>query len=350
MSDPVRKVQPAHGDITYNPVVPVPNELIEMAPGVFGIRVPLPFALNHVNLWLLEDGAGWTAIDAGLADQATRDLWQHLWSDQLGQRPIRRLIATHFHPDHMGLAGWLCARTGAEFWMSRTEWLQGRMLSQDDSEAFVEAGRRFDYRAGLSDERIEERAGRGNAYRRRVDPPPASYRRVRDGDRVGIGGREWRVLIGAGHAPEMICLFCAELNLLIAADQVLPRISPNVSVWPAEPEANPLGDFLSSLERFRALPEGCLVLPSHGRPFYGLHARIDQLTGHHEERLLATLDACREPVTPVELMTHLFNRPLDTQQFGFALGESIAHANHLVDTGSLGRELGDDGRLRYHRR
>jgi len=350
LSDPVRKVQPAHGEITYNPVVPVPDRLIEIAPGLFGIRVPLPFALNHVNLWLLEDGGGWTVIDAGLADQSTRDLWQRLCAEQLGQKPIRRLIVTHFHPDHMGLAGWLCAETGAQFWMTRTEWLQGRMLSQDDSEAFVEAGRRFDYRAGLPDERIEERAQRGNAYRRRVDPPPASYRRVRDGERLHIGEREWRVLIGTGHAPEMICLFCAELNLLIAGDQVLPRISPNVSVWPAEPEADPLGDFLSSLERFRELPDDCLVLPSHGRPFFGLHARIDQLVGHHDERLAETLDACRESLTPMELTRRLFDRPLDSQQFGFALGESIAHANHLVDTGALERELCDDGRLRYRRR
>lgn len=350
MSDPVHRLQPAQGGFTYHSVVPVPDELVEIAPGVFGIRVPLPFALNHVNLWLLEDGAGWTAIDAGLADEQTRELWLRLWGEQLGQKPVHRLVVTHFHPDHMGLAGWLCAKTGAEFWMSRTDWLQGRMLAQDDSEAFVEAGRRFDYRAGLSEERIEERAHRGNAYRRRVVPPPASYRRVRDGDRLRIGGREWRVLTGSGHAPEMICLFCAELNLLIAGDQVLPRISPNVSVWPAEPEADPLGDFLSSLERFRALPDDCLVLPSHGRPFFGLHARIDQLAGHHEERLAETLGACREPVTPMELTSRLFDRPLDTQQFGFALGESIAHANHLVDTGSLERELGADGRLRYRQR
>ena len=152
------------------------------------------------------------------------------------------------------------------------------------------------------------------------------------------------MIVGRGHAPEMICLFGAERNVLIAGDQVLPRISPNVSVWPSEPAANPLAEFLSSLARFRELPEDCLVLPSHGPPFRGLRARIDQLVAHHEERLAATLDACSAPATVVEVIPKLFDRPLDGHQLQFALGESLAHLNYLVDRGELLAQLDRDGR------
>jgi glyoxylase-like metal-dependent hydrolase (beta-lactamase superfamily II) len=337
--------------ISYDAVdLQVGAEPVEIAPGVFGVRFALPFALDHVNVWLLEDVPGWTVIDAGLADQPSRDRWQGLLGGALAGEPIGRLVATHFHPDHLGLAGWLCALTGAELWASHSEWLTGRWLAQDTSEGFVAAGREFDRRAGLAEDLVATRAARGNLYRRRVAEPPSRFRRLRHGDRLRIDRTEWRVIVGQGHAPEMICLYSAERNVLIAADQILPRISPNVGVWPAEPEANPLADFLSSLERFRELPEDCLVLPSHGRPFRGLHLRIEQLIGHHQERLEATLTACARPATAAEIMPLLFNRPLDTHQLQFALGESLAHLNYLVAEGRLRRRLDDDGRLRFDAR
>jgi glyoxylase-like metal-dependent hydrolase (beta-lactamase superfamily II) len=337
--------------IAYEAVdLKVDDEPRRLAPGLLGLRLALPFALDHVNVWLLEDGAGWMLVDAGVADERTRERWRDLLSGSLADRPIARLIATHFHPDHLGLAGWLCVETGAELLASHTEWLNGRLLALDTSAGFVEAGRAFDRQAGLDEEVVAERAARGNLYRRRVSEPPAQFRRLRDGDRLRIGGREWRVLAGHGHAPEMICLFSAEMNLLIAADQILPKISPVVGVWPAEPEANPLADFLATLERFRALPDDCLVLPSHGRPFRGLHIRIEQLIAHHAERLEATLAACAHPVTVVEVIPHLFHRELDTHQLQFALGESLAHLNYLLAEGGLRRVLDDDGRPRYARR
>ena len=325
------------------------DEPRELAPGLLGVRFELPFALDHVNVWLLEDVPGWTVIDAGLADQPSRERWLGLRAGALAGLRLERLVATHFHPDHLGLAGWLCELTGAELWASHTEWLTGRLLAQDTSEAFVAVGRAFDRRAGLDEELVATRAARGNLYRRRAVLPPASFRRLRDGDRLRSGGREWRVIVGRGHAPEMLCLYDPKSNVLIAADQILPRISPNVGVWPAEPEANPLADFLTSLERFRALPDDCLVLPSHGRPFRGLHVRIDQLAAHHAERLEATLAACTAPSTAVEVMPRLFDRVLDVHQLAFALGETVAHLNYLVAEGRLTRRLDDDGRLRYAR-
>jgi glyoxylase-like metal-dependent hydrolase (beta-lactamase superfamily II) len=265
----------------------------------------------------------------------------------LADRPITRVVATHYHPDHMGLAGWLCAETGAELWTSRTEWLMARLYALDTSEEWVAAGRRFDRRAGLDDQLIEQRAARGNLYRLRVAPPPPSFRRVRQGDRLRLAESAWRVIVGRGHAPEMLCLFNPEHNVLIAGDQVLPRISPNVSVWPSEPEADPLADFLCSLASFKELPEDCLVLPSHGLPFRGLHERIDQLIGHHHERLERALEACATPLTLAEVMPRLFDRALDVHQLQFALGESLAHLNYLVAQGRLERQLDTDGRLRY---
>ena len=303
-----------------------------------------------MNVWLLEEVPGWTLIDTGIADERTRERWRALLRGPLAGRPTVRLLATHFHPDHLGLAGWLCAETGAELLASHTEWLSGRLLALDTSEGFVEAGRAFDRRAGLDEATVAARAARGNLYRRRVSEPPARFCRLRDADRLRIAGREWRVIVGQGHAPEMICLFSAELNVLIAADQILPKISPVVGVWPAEPEANPLADFLGSLERFGALPDDCLVLPSHGRPFRGLHARIEQLTGHHAQRLDATLAACTRPLTAVEVIPHLFQRELDVHQLQFALGESLAHLNYLLAEGRLHRSLDDAGRLRYTRK
>lgn len=321
--------------------------MVEISSGLFGLRLPLPFALDHVNIWLLRGGSGWTLIDTGIANAPTRAFWEDQLDNQLDGRPLERLIATHFHPDHMGLAGWICERTGAAFWTTRTEWLTAQALVHNTSDAFVEAGRNFDIRAGLDAERIAERARRGNLYRTRVMAPPASYSRINAGDDLVIDGELWRVMIGRGHAPEMICLYNAERDLLIAADQILQKISPNIGVWPTEPDADPLADYLASLGPFRDLPETTLVLPSHGQPFRGLHARIDQLIDHHRYRLDRAVDAAGNGSTAVEMMPALFDRELDAHQLGFALGEAVAHLNHLVFKGILARATDAAGVHRY---
>ena len=323
---------------------PEEGRTVEVAPGIHWLRLVLPFALDHVNVWLLRDGDGWTLVDAGLADARTREVWAGL----LPGRRVVRVLATHFHPDHMGLAGWLCAETGAGLWASRTEWLMGRMLSLDGGAALPAAAAAFYRRAGLEAAALEALGRRGNAYRTRVVEPPATYRRLVDGDELTIGGRRWRVVIGRGHAPEHASLFCPELNLLLAGDQVLPRISPNVSVWASEPEADPLADFLASLERFRHLPADCLVLPSHGRPFTGLLPRIDALARHHDERLARLLAFCAAgPRTIAEAMRHLFERELDAHQTTFAVGETLAHLNYLLGRGRLERRTDAEGRYVY---
>jgi glyoxylase-like metal-dependent hydrolase (beta-lactamase superfamily II) len=321
---------------------PAPGTLSEVVPGILWTRMPLPFALDHVNLWLLADADGWCAIDAGIATDPVRELWDGILAGPLRQRGLRRLLVTHMHPDHVGLAGWLVGRSGAEFLMPRTEYLAAHAARAEITQPVVDAQLGFYRRAGVPEAVIQAGLRNLGRFRAVVSALPAEYRRICHGDEIGIGGRTWRVIIGEGHAPEMACLYSRELNVLIAADQVLPRISPNVSVWPSEPFADPLSEFLASMERFRDLPRDVLVLPSHGLPFRGLHARMDELVAHHAERLEETLAACRNPCTVMDLVEILFRRPLDAHQMAFAIGEAAAHLNHLERQGRLLRSAGAD--------
>ena len=324
--------------------VPAHGQPVQVVPGFFWLRMKLPFALDHVNLWIVDEGdAGWTLIDTGLGDAPSKEIWDSLFSGFLAGRPVARVIGTHFHPDHAGNIGSIVARTGAELLMSRTEWLTARMLAADTSDDFVQGGRRFDLACSLPQDLLEFRAKRGNYYRKGVDPIPYSFTRLADGDEIKLGGSTFRVIVGEGHSPEQVTLYSAERDLLIAADQVLPSISPNVAVWPSEPLADPLGGFLRTLGRYALVSDDALVLPSHKAPFMGVQHRIEQLRRHHEERLEATLAACREPITAAEAMLDLFPRALDMHQMSFALGETVAHLNRLVIEGSLLREKNHAG-------
>jgi glyoxylase-like metal-dependent hydrolase (beta-lactamase superfamily II) len=328
----------------HHPWADPPSEgtAVPVADGLFWTRVRLPFALDHVNLWLLADDDGWLAIDAGLNAQTVHAAWDALAGAVLGGRPVTRVLVTHFHPDHMGAAGWLCGRWDAPLLMARTEYLQCRTIWGTGDAEVADETRRWARRLDLPAEVCDRMAGRGNPYRPNLSPPPDRFVRVRGGDTLAVGGRRWTVMIGRGHAPEMVCLFDGQDRILIAADQILPTITPNVSVWPQEPNADPLGDFVESLGSFATLPAGTLVLPSHGLPFRGIASRIARLTAHHAERLDTAEAACARPRTVGEVMGVLFPRPLDPHQTTFAAGETLAHLNRLAVLGRLRGSLRGD--------
>lgn len=345
-------------DYPFGDNMPEPARTVAVADGLRWVRMPLPFALDHINLWLLRDQIdgrdGWTVVDCGVARPEVQALWERIFQESIEGLPVLRVIVTHMHPDHVGLAGWLCEKWKAPLWMTMTDYFvarlwartvtDGRAAGGPNGESAVEHFARHGLRDEDSLEKIRQRA---NYYPSLVSPVPVSFRRILHGDTISIGGRDWRVIAGYGHAPEHASLYCDTLGVLISGDMVLPRISTNVSVFDFEPEANPLPLYLSSLKRFDDLPEETLVLPSHGKPFRGLHERIAQQHAHHAERLEEVLLACREPLSAADVVPVLFQRKLDLHQLTFAMGEALAHLHALYFAGRLKRMLGDDGIYRF---
>ena len=331
---------------------PAPAATIEVAPGVHWLRMALPFQLDHINLWLLEDGTpqepGWTLIDTGLGNDATREVWEKIFAGAIGGRPVRRVLVTHYHPDHSGNAAWLCQRFGAQLWMTRGEYLTVHAARHGAAGYSTAAQIALFLANGLDQARGDALLKRGDLYRKLVPDFPFSHRRLLEGEEISIGGRSWRVMVGYGHAPEHASLHCQALNVLVSGDMLLPRISTNVAVRPVDPWSNPLRMFLDSIRRYRALPADLLVLPSHGLPFRGAHARIAQLEAHHEERLAELHAACSaSPRTAAEVLEVLFRRKLDDGQIFFAMGEAIAHLHYLYYAGRLARTVGADGVARF---
>jgi glyoxylase-like metal-dependent hydrolase (beta-lactamase superfamily II) len=339
--------RPRVDGVCYLAEPPPYGEPAQLLPGLWWLRLPLPLRLDHVNVWLARDPEGWTIVDTGFDTPETRQIWEAVLRSLLADAPVHRLLATHYHPDHIGLAGWLAARTGAELWTTRSEWLLARLLSLDTSEEFDRVHELYDRLSGLPEPLIRERRAAGNLYRKRASPPPGRYRRLRAGNDIALAGRRFRVVIGEGHAPEMITLVSMERDLVIAADQLLPRISPVVAVPASAPESDPLSDFLASLERYREIPADAMVLPSHGRPYCNLPVRLQQLAEHHEERLERALQACVAPATIFEILPALFESEIGPSQLGFALGETWAHMNHLLARGAVERWLAEDGAYRF---
>ena len=321
----------------------------EVAPGVLWVRMPLPFALDHINLWLVADGPHWTLVDCGLATNTTRALWDAIFARDLAGRSVGRVIVTHYHPDHIGLAGWLSVKLDLVPWMTKGEFLTAHAACHNVGGTGYARVRDFFARHGLDPARLEAAGVKDGNYRRGVEPLPETFRRIRHGDHIAIGDDSWRVIVGYGHAPEHAALYDECAGVLISGDMLLPRISTNVSVWPVEPDGDPLGDFLESIDRFSDLDTDTLVLPSHGRPFRGIQARISELKAHHAERLEKLARVCDRERTAAELLPTLFRREFTDYQLMFAMGEMIAHLNHLWHGGVLRRVAGPDGTWRFVR-
>jgi glyoxylase-like metal-dependent hydrolase (beta-lactamase superfamily II) len=327
--------------------VPDQGKVMEVGQGVGWARLSVPGSLGHVNVWIVEDGAGVALVDTGLNLPATRAAWEMLIAGPLAGRRITRLFCTHFHPDHTGLAGWLAERFGVALWMSRTEWLMARMLILDARDSPPPEAIAFWRSAGWSDDRIARVSAAGwRRFGRIVSPLPTSYVRMTEGDAIPIGSGVWQVIVGGGHSPEHVCLWNRDANLLIAGDQVLPRISSNVSVSLHEPAGNPLRDWLASIDRLMALPEDVLVLPSHGEPFTGLHVRLAALRDGHHAQLDALARFIGEPRRVVDCFPSLFRRTIGDEDLSLATGEALAHLRWLEEEGRAIADL-RDGVLYY---
>jgi len=338
-------------DYPFAERLPKAGETLEVAPGVRWLRMPLPFQLDHINLWLLEDGVGaskgWTIVDTGIGDAPTRAAWEKIFSE-LKNPGVKRVVVTHYHPDHAGNAAWLCERFGVEMWMTQAEYLTAHAVRDAGAGYTGEAVLEVFRKNGLAEERRAAMASRKNRYAQLVPEFPHAYRRILDGETVRIGGRDWRAIVGYGHAPEHLSLYCEDLNVVIAGDMLLSTISTNVSVWSVDPEGDPLRLFLDSITRYRELPADVLVLPSHGKPFRGAHPRVAQLEEHHQARFGDVMEALREkPKSAGDLLGVLFRRPLDAHQTFFAMGEAIAHLHYLYYAGRVTRAVGEDGVMRY---
>jgi glyoxylase-like metal-dependent hydrolase (beta-lactamase superfamily II) len=338
----------------FGDFLPAAGAVHEVAPGVFWLRMPLPFALDHINLWLLKDEvdgrAGWSVIDCGVATDPTRAAWEQVFATVLDGQPILRVFATHCHPDHVGLSGWLCERFGAPFWTTAGEFGFARMMAAALPGVDGPSAIPHFQRHGLADPAmLEQMQSRRNYYPSLVPAVPEAYTRLQDGQQVRIGKHDWRVITGFGHSPEHAALYAPALKVLVSGDMVLPRISTNVSVFAVEPEGNPLQQYLDSLGKFAALPDDTLVLPSHGKPFCSLHTRLAQLRAHHEARLAEVVAACAVPCSAVDIVPVMFRRQLDAHQLSFALGEALAHLHKLWKDGILRRVTGADGLIRFRR-
>lgn len=327
-----------HKGLTY-PLgrrVPEPGEVFPLQPGIGWARMPVPGSLNHINVWLLDDrdeaGEGVAIVDTGLRGKDTREAWQGL----LEGRRVTRVICTHFHPDHIGSAGWLCENYSVRLWMNRTEWLMARMLVADVRDAPPEDALAYYRAAGWDEDRIAAQKDRGwGFFSKAVSPLPLGFHRISDGNVIETGARRWTAMTGGGHTPEHTSFIDFDGRVMISGDQILPRITSNVSLSVTEPDGDPLGEWIEGLQKFReALPADMLVLPAHGEPFTGVHARLDKLMEGHSTQLDRLAEAlANNDMRAVDSFSLLFARTIDDSVYGLATGEAMAHLRHLEATG-----------------
>jgi glyoxylase-like metal-dependent hydrolase (beta-lactamase superfamily II) len=332
------------------PTPPAPGSVIEVAPGILWIRLALPFRLDHVNVYLIDEGGGWAVLDTGIDDAVTRATWNSLLEGPLAAQPLTRIVVTHYHPDHIGLAGWLCDRFALPLLMSQTEYLVSLAIHLDPGALNSEPYLSFYRSHGLDADTTQRLLTGGHRYLRMISGLPRTFRRLIAGEMLRLGSRSFEVLTGGGHAPEQVMLYCRADNLLICADQVLARISPNISVQAMDPQGDPLGIYLRSLASLqRDIPADALVLPGHNLPFVGLQARIEELRAHHEARCLAIAQACRpSPRTAADLVPVVFGRVIDDpHQMGFAFSEVLAHVNYMLREHRLETVPGSDAGVKF---
>lgn len=327
---------------------PAKGEWIAVADGVYWLQMALPMALDHINLYVLEDDEGWWIVDTGMKVGDTQERWQLLFDTVMKGKPVIGVICTHLHPDHIGQAGWLCERWRAPLYMSQLEYFSARAYTGLSEEKVSWTTEAYFQRSGVPRETLEILARKNRGFGAIVEPLPKAFNRLSEGQYLKIGRRQWRVMIGRGHSPEHVCLYSESDKILLSGDQIIPKITSNVSVMPTEQEVNPLADWLHSLRRFSSdLADDTLVLPAHNAPFYGVKNRLKYLIAHHEGHLAAVTKACVTPSKAVDLFGVLFSREIGKSVLVLALGEVIAHLNYLMVENVVRRELHEDGVYRY---
>jgi glyoxylase-like metal-dependent hydrolase (beta-lactamase superfamily II) len=340
-----QEVRPGRNlDYPWGDQRPELGKAITVAPGIQWIRMRLPMQLNHINLWLLEDGDGWTVVDSGIRNEETTEAWKSVFSGPMAGRPIKRVIVTHMHPDHVGLAGWLVRRFETDLYITRTEFLMCRNLVSDTGQEAPGEALKFYRAAGFPEDLLDNYKARFGGFGQGVYKLPNAFRRLDEGQELEIGGRIWKIVIGNGHSPEHACLWCPSENIMISGDQLLPRISSNVSVHPTEPEANSLQDWINSCEKLKGVvPADTLILPSHNEPFRGAHLRLQELIDMHENNMEKLHVMCAEPKRAVDVFPALFRSRITQGVFGMATGESLAHLNCLMARGRMARSPDKNG-------
>ena len=330
---------------------PNDGETVEVAKGLHWIRLPLPMKIDHVNVYALDDGDGWSIVDTGIASGRTKAIWERLLSGPLSGKPVKNLIITHHHPDHIGLVGWFMKEHGAKLLATRTSYLMGRMLSLDVQKSLPSETLNFWRCSGMETEKIEKRSTQMSFnFSELVEPIPLGYLRLQEGDMIRMGGRDWKVRIGNGHAAEHATFWSDSDNLVIAGDQIISSISPNLGVFVAEPEADTVSEWLEACERFLtyARPEH-KVFSGHKLPFTGLQFRLRQLIENHHSAVARLLMFLSSKKMASECFSPLFKRKIEEGEYYLALVESVAHLNHLYAAGKVSRVLSDKGAYLYER-
>ena len=327
-------------------IFPTDKKVLKIKEGVYWVKLLLPSMISHVNVYILDDIDGITIIDTGLFCNSCIDHWRNILRNDFNSKYINRVIVTHHHPDHMGLMGWFKKNFNTEIWTSRSSWLTGRMLTLENKTVVSQEDLSFWLSAGMPSTFIEKkRLEKPFNFGDFVKKIPLGYRRVIEDEVLIIGNKKWFVKLTDGHAPEQLILYCPELKIFISSDQILPGISPNISVYPTEPNANPLAEYFESCEKlFKIKDLDYLVLPGHNLPFYGLNSRIKQLVDHHETALKRIEEYInKNPKSAFDIFPVLYKRKINESEMVLALGEAVAHLNYLLNYGIIRREVSDEG-------